>query len=247
MGPAPMFFLVLSLFHLVIQCSAGAIQIDGTCDSGRQRLIDLALGDVQRYARAASGAVDPNNKWYKAWFGGPSSPSMRDSDILNLFNTLWVTTNYPFDGLPFTVTIRCDGDDNPASVCGTRTTKAQVIYQTHTIFLCDIFWREPTRFLINLAPPSIYKPPESLDHFVTYGQLLLHELFHIMDPYIRDKKGGQAYGHEYTLRYALESANGARQNADNYAFFASAAYWASRGYRNWSTNPNCLTCRDELR
>ncbi|KAF2810915.1 uncharacterized protein BDZ99DRAFT_519591 [Mytilinidion resinicola] len=233
MGPGSMLLLAISLFHMIIQCSAGAIQIDGTCGAGRQRLIDLALNDVQRYARAASGTVDPNNRWYKAWFGSPSSPNMGDSDILNLYDNLWITTNYPFDHLPFTVTIRCDGDDNPLSVCGSRTTKAQVIYQSHTIFLCELFWREPTRFLINLSPPSPHMQSESLDYFVTYGQLLLHELMHIQDPYIQDKKGGQAYGHAATLQYALDSANGARQNADNYAFFASVAYWASKGYRNW--------------
>lgn len=54
-----------------------------------------------------------------------------------------------------------------------------------------------------------------------------------------DKKlssGQAAYGQENTLKLAKESPRVARGNADNYAYFAVAAYFSSLNGAQWSTN-----------
>ena len=54
-----------------------------------------------------------------------------------------------------------------------------------------------------------------------------------------DKKlatGAAAYGHENTLKLAKENPRMARSNADNFAYFAIAAYFNSVDGARWSKN-----------
>jgi hypothetical protein len=63
---------------------------------------------------------------------------------------------------------------------------------------------------------------------------MTHALFSTQDVTYRNKP---AYGQGPAMNLALSSPESARENADNYAMYALAAYWPNG---RWSNNPNNL-------
>ncbi|KAG0637806.1 hypothetical protein HOY80DRAFT_1002330 [Tuber brumale] len=95
--------------------------------------------------------------------------------------------------------------------------------------------------------PLRYRP---LGQYISVGSQLLHELTHawlITDDHTvtNPATGGveSVYGHRNTLLLARESAQKARENADNYKIFAIASYFDSS---YWPVDPDSLTGDPDL-
>ncbi|KAL8644678.1 MAG: hypothetical protein Q9226_007643 [Calogaya cf. arnoldii] len=119
------------------------------------------------------------------------------------------------------------------------------MFSKHDIVLCQGWFTNPTPSLNKLTSPSKKLLNPGLDDSTTRGVQLLHEMSHALfstDDYILDN-GERAYAHKNTLLLAQDDHNKARENADNYAFYALACRLART---NWSTNPFKIEYGGEL-
>ncbi|RPA97819.1 zincin [Choiromyces venosus 120613-1] len=209
-------------------------------------LLEADLDEMQALARKAAEHVDTTPELFRAFFGQePPRTNIRDSTIKKRYTAVSNFKSKPKKS----VTIRCNTDSIPACKPANHVVAADK--GGPNIYICNSYWHTRKDALLRKMSPSRhplrYGP---LDEYIPIGSQLMHELTHVWfiteDHNITNPASGQienVYGHRNSLLLARESAQKARENADNYKMFAIASYFDSS---HWSVDPDRLSGDPEL-